>query len=78
MHAWPPIRPMKCCVVVSGAALIVLSSVALAADVQTNPFQDGKAGFVVSDIGYALSRDAKETGACPNGMTSGLYQLIVH
>jgi hypothetical protein len=39
--------------------------------VQTNPFQDGKAGFVVSDIGYALSRDAKETGACPNGMTSG-------
>jgi hypothetical protein len=34
--------------------------------------QDGKAGFVVSHIQYALSKDAKDTGACPNGMTQGV------
>lgn len=28
-------------------------------------------GFVVSHIAYALSKDASETGACPNGMTKG-------
>jgi hypothetical protein len=33
--------------------------------------QDGKAGFVVSHVEYALSRDAKDTGACPAGMTQG-------
>lgn len=35
--------------------------------------QNGKAGFVVSHIEYALSsKDAKETGACPAGMTQGM------
>ena len=34
--------------------------------------QDGKAGFVVSHIEYALARDAKDTGACPDGMTQGV------
>jgi hypothetical protein len=33
--------------------------------------RDGRAGFVVSHIEYALSKDAKDTGACPNGMTQG-------
>jgi len=28
-------------------------------------------GFVVSHIAYALSKDASETGACPDGMTKG-------
>jgi hypothetical protein len=28
-------------------------------------------GFVVSDIGYALSKDAGETGACPDGLSAG-------
>lgn len=32
---------------------------------------DGEAGFVVSSIRYALSHDASETGACPQGMTEG-------
>jgi hypothetical protein len=34
--------------------------------------QNGKAGFVVANIEYALSRDAKDTGACPDGMTQGV------
>ena len=42
-----------------------------ASDAQTNVFQNGQAGFVVSHIAYALSKDASETGACPDGMTKG-------
>jgi hypothetical protein len=34
--------------------------------------QDGKAGFVVSHIEFALSQDAKDTGVCPEGMTQGM------
>ena len=34
--------------------------------------QDGKAGFVVTHIEYALSQDAKDTGVCPDGMTKGM------
>lgn len=34
--------------------------------------QDGKAGFVVAHIEYALSHDAEETGVCPDGMTQGM------
>jgi hypothetical protein len=34
--------------------------------------QDGKAGFVVAHIEYALSKDAKDTGVCPDGMTQGM------
>jgi hypothetical protein len=68
-----------------GAAATVVCAVALvarsdgaapAADVQTSVFQDGKAGFVVSHIAYALSRDASETGACPDGMTQGNTELF--
>jgi hypothetical protein len=60
--------------VVDGIAffsLFLLGGAAPAADIQTNVFQDGQAGFVVSHIAYALSKDASETGACPDGMTSG-------
>jgi hypothetical protein len=32
---------------------------------------NGQLGFVVSHIAYALSKDASETGACPDGMTQG-------
>jgi hypothetical protein len=37
--------------------------------------QQGTAGFVVSHIEYALSKDAKDTGACPAGMTKGNASL---
>lgn len=58
--------------VLAGAiGLYSLHGVTRAAEVQTNVFQDGKAAFVVSHIAYALGRDAKDSGACPNGMTSG-------
>ncbi len=32
-------------------------------------------GFIVSSIKYALSKDASETGACPNGMTAGYSNM---
>jgi len=38
-------------------------------------FQNGQAGFVVSHIAYALGRDAKDSGACPDGMTSGYKNM---
>ena len=40
-----------------------------AAEPQINPFENGSAGFVVSDIAWALGPDADKSGACPNGMT---------
>jgi hypothetical protein len=33
--------------------------------------KDGKVGFVVTDFGFALSKDAGQTGACPDGWTLG-------
>ncbi len=54
-----------------GIALFAPGGAASAADVQTNVFQNGEAGFIVSHIAYALSKDANETGACPEGMTQG-------
>src|ERR1700722_14798521 len=59
-----------------GISLLTLMAAASAADVQSSPsqsnvFQNGQAGFVVSHIAYALSKDASETGACPDGMTKG-------
>ena len=60
--------------VVGGMAifsLLSLGGATPAADVQTSVSQNGQAGFVVSHIAYALSKDASETGACPDGMTKG-------
>jgi hypothetical protein len=54
----------------SVAALCALTGPALAAP--PTFVQDGKAGFVVSHIEFALSQDAKDTGVCPEGMTQGL------
>ena len=39
-------------------------------------FRQGEAGFVVTEIAYALGPDAKDSGACPAGMTSGMRGLI--
>lgn len=36
----------------------------------------GEAGFVVTEIAYALGPDAKDSGACPNGMTGGVRALV--
>jgi hypothetical protein len=56
---------------VSVIALFAIGRATPAADVPTNVFQNGQAGFIVSHIAYALSKDANETGACPDGMTKG-------
>jgi hypothetical protein len=58
-----------------GIVAFALAGAASAADVAGNVFQDGKAGFVVSHIAYALSKDASETGACPDGMSLGPAQI---
>jgi hypothetical protein len=39
-------------------------------------FRQGEAGFVVTEIAYALGADAKDSGACPAGMTSGVRGLV--
>lgn len=36
----------------------------------------GEAGFVVTEIAYALGPDAKDSGACPAGMTAGVRGLV--
>jgi hypothetical protein len=38
--------------------------------------KDGKVGFVVTDFGFALSKDANETGACPDGWTLGNREVF--
>jgi hypothetical protein len=55
----------------SGMALFALAGATPAADSQSNARLNGQVGFVVSHIAYALSKDASETGACPEGMTKG-------
>jgi hypothetical protein len=39
-------------------------------------FRKGEAGFVVTEIAYALGPDAKDSGACPAGMTRGVRDMI--
>jgi hypothetical protein len=58
-----------------GIAAFALGGVARAAGLSDGAFQNGQAGFVVSHIAYALSKDAQETGACPDGMTLGPAQI---
>src|SRR5579862_5955702 len=62
MYASSVMRWPKAAIILGGVALSALAGNAPAADVQ---------GFIVSHIAYALSKDANETGACPDGMTKG-------
>jgi hypothetical protein len=68
-------RNLGVAAVVGGIAALALRTTS-AADVQGSVFQDGKAGFVVTHIAYALSKDAGETGACPDGMTQGNTEIF--
>lgn len=54
-----------------GGLTLCASISATLAETQAPFVQGGKAGFVVAHIEYALAPDAKDTGACPNGMTQG-------
>jgi hypothetical protein len=67
-------RILSTCAAVGGIAFAL--GAAQAADVPTNVFQNGEAGFIVSHIAYALSKDANETGACPDGMTQGNAEIF--
>ena len=55
-----------------GLALCVLSGTTFGDGSQPAFVQNGKAGFVVAHIEFALAPDSKDTGACPNGMTQGM------
>jgi hypothetical protein len=56
----------------SATALVTMAMAsAYAADPAGNVIMKGETGFVVTHIAYALSKDASETGACPDGMTTG-------
>jgi len=55
-----------------GVALSIFGIAAVAAAEQPSFVQNGKAGFVVAEMQYALAKDASENGACPEGMTQGM------
>jgi hypothetical protein len=61
---------------VAGGMALWLQSAVPAAEAPTPVFQNGEAGFIVSHIAYALSKDANETGACPDGMTEGNAEIF--
>ena len=50
-------------------------SVACGAHAETPFLQNGAAGFVVSDIKYALAPDADKSGACPRGMSKNVAEI---
>lgn len=45
-------------------------------EVQAEILRNGEIGFVVTRISYVLGPDAKDSGACPAGMTAGVRGLI--
>lgn len=58
------------------AASQVAPAPALSPELQREIVRKGEAGFVVTEIAYALGPDAKDSGACPAGLTSGVRGLI--
>ncbi len=57
--------------------VLVAAAMATPAIRAETPFlQDGKAGFVISDIKYALAEDADKTGACPRGMSKNAVEIF--
>jgi hypothetical protein len=57
------------------AATPAASPSALNSEVEREIIRNGEAGFVVTDIAYALGPDA-EAGACPSGMSGGIRALM--
>jgi hypothetical protein len=56
---------------------IIVATYAVAIHAEPRFMQGGTAGFVVSDIKYALGPDASETGACPDGMTKNASEIYI-
>jgi hypothetical protein len=64
---------------ISAATILVSASLLappFAAVADTAFLQDGKAGFVVSDLKYVLEDDAAKTGACPQGMSRNVAEIF--
>jgi hypothetical protein len=76
MRVMSVMRYLSAAALVAGIALFAHAGAAPAADVPTTVFQNGQAGFVVSHIAFALSKDASDTGACPDGMTQGNTEIF--
>lgn len=66
-------RLRKCLSLVTAAALI---SGPLSAFAQPEFIHDGKAGFVVSDIRYALAPNADSAKLCPQGLSLNIEQVF--
>jgi hypothetical protein len=58
------------------AATLVQNSSGMSPEVRSEVIRNGEAGFVVSEIAYALGPDAKDSAACPAGLTAGVRGLI--
>lgn len=66
------------------SARSVATTLAIAASLTMSPLlfadasfmRNGTAGFVVSDIKYALAEDAEKTGACPKGMSRHAEEIF--
>lgn len=48
----------------------------LSPDLQDEILRGGRAGFVATDFAYALGPDAKDSTACPAGLTGGVRALV--
>jgi hypothetical protein len=55
--------------------LYISLSVGCCAHAEATFVQNGTAGFVVSDIKYALAPDADKSGACPRGMSKNVAEI---
>jgi len=56
---------------------IIAAMYAVAIHAEPRFMQGDAAGFVVSDIKYALGPDASETGACPAGMSKNVVEIYI-
>jgi hypothetical protein len=67
----PPAQKSQSPTVATPRSAVLAVGMAMLALVGAGHAADDQLGFVVSKFAYALSRDADQTGACPDGMTSG-------
>jgi hypothetical protein len=55
----------------AASACLALLPIVSAGELDSHGIQNGQAGYVATHFAYALSKDAAETGGCPDGMTAG-------
>jgi len=61
--------------VICTSLLAVNGALAFTAEIQGSTRDSETLGFVFTQFAYALSKDASETGACPDGLTSGYSKV---